>query len=385
MRGRRASRASPSTSTLSAIGSSSEPSGDVRPCRRASLPSKKSVVIATQKTRGRPVRVVVEVPGVEDDDDRDREGARDGQLVGRGHRVGRIRRQSCSTRFWSPTAVRSRSASSARCASSGSASVAVYSEADRGALHVSYADEAYLIGPAAGGRELPQRSSGCSRPRCAPGAGAVHPGLRLPRRERGVRAGRRGGGARLDRAAARGDRADGLEDARARTAMQAAGVPIIPGTTDPVGSVDELLALGEELGYPLLIKAAAGGGGKGMEEVHAPDAGRARVRDGAAAGPVVLREPRRLRREADRRSAPRRGAGARRRARQRHPSRRARLHDPAPPPEARRGDAVAGGRRRAARAHRRRSASTPRALPATARPGRSRGCSRRTASTSSWR
>jgi len=54
----------------------------------------------------------------------------------------------------------------------------------------------------------------------------------------------------------------------ARTAMQAAGVPIIPGTTDPVGSVEELHALGEEIGYPLLIKAAAGGGGKGMEEVH---------------------------------------------------------------------------------------------------------------------
>src|SRR5690242_3757039 len=56
----------------------------------------------------------------------------------------------------------------------------------------------------------------------------------------------------------------------ARTVMQEAGVPIIPGTTDPVGSVDELLALGDELGYPLLIKAAAGGGGKGMEEVHDP-------------------------------------------------------------------------------------------------------------------
>ena len=55
---------------------------------------------------------------------------------------------------------------------------------------------------------------------------------------------------------------------RARQAMQAAGVPIIPGTTDPVGSVEELLALGEEIGYPLLIKAAAGGGGKGMEEVR---------------------------------------------------------------------------------------------------------------------
>jgi acetyl-CoA/propionyl-CoA carboxylase biotin carboxyl carrier protein len=52
--------------------------------------------------------------------------------------------------------------------------------------------------------------------------------------------------------------------------MQEAGVPIIPGTTDPVGSFEELLSLGEELGYPLLIKAAAGGGGKGMEEVHDP-------------------------------------------------------------------------------------------------------------------
>src|SRR5579859_7530362 len=58
---------------------------------------------------------------------------------------------------------------------------------------------------------------------------------------------------------------------RARQAMAAAGVSIIPGTTDPVGSVDELLALGESLGYPLLIKAAAGGGGKGMEIVDSPD------------------------------------------------------------------------------------------------------------------
>jgi len=57
----------------------------------------------------------------------------------------------------------------------------------------------------------------------------------------------------------------------ARTAMRDAGVPIIPGTTDPVRSVDELLALGEEIGYPLLIKAAAGGGGKGMEVVERPD------------------------------------------------------------------------------------------------------------------
>jgi acetyl-CoA/propionyl-CoA carboxylase, biotin carboxylase, biotin carboxyl carrier protein len=58
------------------------------------------------------------------------------------------------------------------------------------------------------------------------------------------------------------------EKTRARTVMQRAGVPIIPGTTEPVESVDELLSLGESIGYPLLIKAAAGGGGKGMEIVE---------------------------------------------------------------------------------------------------------------------
>ena len=57
---------------------------------------------------------------------------------------------------------------------------------------------------------------------------------------------------------------------RARTAMRAAGVPIIPGATDPVETVAEVLRLGEEVGYPLIVKAAAGGGGKGMKLVAAP-------------------------------------------------------------------------------------------------------------------
>ena len=58
---------------------------------------------------------------------------------------------------------------------------------------------------------------------------------------------------------------------QARTAMRAAGVPIIPGATEPVETVDEVLRLGEEVGYPLIVKAAAGGGGKGMKLVAAPD------------------------------------------------------------------------------------------------------------------
>ena len=56
----------------------------------------------------------------------------------------------------------------------------------------------------------------------------------------------------------------------ARAAMRAAGVPIVPGAVDPVESAAEIRALGEEIGYPLIIKAAAGGGGKGMEIVRDP-------------------------------------------------------------------------------------------------------------------
>ena len=152
----------------------------------------------------------------------------------------------------------------------GLGSVAVYSEADRAALHVSYADEAYLIGPPPAAESYLKIETIVHTAQRA-GAGAVHPGY---------------GFLAENAAFARAVEAAGLtwigpppaaielmgSKTRARQAMQAAGVPIIPGTTDPVGSVEELLALGDELGYPLLIKAAAGGGGKGMEEVHAPDA-----------------------------------------------------------------------------------------------------------------
>jgi acetyl-CoA/propionyl-CoA/long-chain acyl-CoA carboxylase, biotin carboxylase, biotin carboxyl carrier protein len=148
----------------------------------------------------------------------------------------------------------------------GIGSVGVYSEADRNSLHVSFADEAFLIGPPPAAESYLRVERLVETAQRA-GAQAVHPGY---------------GFLAENAAFARAVTEAGLvwigpppaaielmgHKTEARRVMQEAGVPIIPGTTDPVGSVEELLALGEEIGYPLLIKAAAGGGGKGMEVVE---------------------------------------------------------------------------------------------------------------------
>ena len=228
-------------------------------------------------------------------------------------------------------------------------------------------------------------ASGSSRPRGSAGAEAIHPGYGFLAENAAFARAVEEAGLVVDRAAARGDRADGLEDAGADGDAARRACRSSRARPSPSRRVAEVLRLGEEVGYPLIVKAAAGGGGKGMKLVAAPGRGGARVRVGAARGREVLRRRPRLRRALPRGSAPRRGAGARGRARQRDPPRRARLHDPAPPPEARRGDALARGRRRRCASGSAGSRSTRRAPPATARPGRSRASSPRTATTTSWR
>src|SRR4030095_4535306 len=153
------------------------------------------------------------------------------------------------------------------CRELGIETVAVYSEADRRALHVRYADEAYLLGPAPS-RESYLRADKIIDIARKCGADAVHPGYGfLAEREDFAAACAEAGiafiGPKPSSIAAIGDKAE------ARATVIKAGVPVVPGTED-VGNMtdEELLKSAQQIGFPLLIKATAGGGGKGMREVE---------------------------------------------------------------------------------------------------------------------
>jgi acetyl-CoA/propionyl-CoA carboxylase biotin carboxyl carrier protein len=151
----------------------------------------------------------------------------------------------------------------------GIGSVAVYSEADRGSLHVAAADEAYLLGPGAPAESYLHQERVLEAAGRA-GADAIHPGYGfLAENASFARAVEEAGLAWI------GPPPVAIEamgsKVTARRLMREAGVPVVPGTTEPVESVDEILALGGEHGWPLAIKAAAGGGGKGLKVVRSPE------------------------------------------------------------------------------------------------------------------
>jgi acetyl-CoA/propionyl-CoA carboxylase, biotin carboxylase, biotin carboxyl carrier protein len=152
--------------------------------------------------------------------------------------------------------------------------VAVYSEADRESLHAAVADEAYLIGPGSPFQSYLDAERIVETARRA-GAAAVHPGYGfLAENADFARACAAAGlvwiGPPPDAIEAMGSKVT------ARERMQAAGVPIVPGTTAAVSSPEEIVRLGAELGWPLAVKASAGGGGKGLKVVRtAEEAGRA--------------------------------------------------------------------------------------------------------------
>jgi acetyl-CoA/propionyl-CoA carboxylase biotin carboxyl carrier protein len=155
------------------------------------------------------------------------------------------------------------------CRELGLRSVAVYSEADRDAPHVGYADAAYLLGPA------PSADSYLNIPRIIEvaqqaGAGAVHPGYGFLAEN-----------AEFARAVAAagmvfvGPPPEAMERMGGKTAARreatAARVPLVPGTLEALDDLAEIRRLGEEFGYPIALKAVGGGGGRGLRVVRAPD------------------------------------------------------------------------------------------------------------------
>ncbi len=154
------------------------------------------------------------------------------------------------------------------CREMGIASVAVYSDADVRAPHVREADEAVNIG-AAPSAESYLKGDRIIEAAIATGAQAIHPGYGfLAEREWFARAVRDAGlvfiGPPPEAIAAMGSKTS------ARTLAVAANVPVVPGTTEALRDSAEALLIAERFGYPVLLKAAAGGGGKGMRVVREP-------------------------------------------------------------------------------------------------------------------
>ncbi len=164
----------------------------------------------------------------------------------------------------------------------GIASVAVYSEADRDAQHVKRADEAYLLGPG------PATESYLNVDKLMEvieesGAEAVHPGY-------GFLAENAAFAKRLEDSKVTwiGPPSSAIEamgsKTRARELMDKAGVPIVPGTTEPVETLEDAEKIAEEIGYPIAVKAAGGGGGKGfrvaLEKDKLKDAFEGAAREG---------------------------------------------------------------------------------------------------------
>ncbi len=156
------------------------------------------------------------------------------------------------------------------CDDLGVDTVAVYSDADKHSGHVRYADEAYNIGPARAADSYLDHDAVIEAAQKA-GADAIHPGYGFLAENAEFAAAVQ----ETDEVTWIGPSAESMEQAgektKARQVMQAADVPIVPGTTEPVESTEEVREFGDEYGYPIAIKAEGGGGGRGMKIVRDPE------------------------------------------------------------------------------------------------------------------
>ena len=163
--------------------------------------------------------------------------------------------------------------------------VAVFSEPDRGSPHVVHADEAYPIGPARAADSYLNVGRLLEVARRA-GARAIHPGYGFLAERADFAAAVADAGLVFVGPAPETIRAMG-DKTEARRRMEAAGVPVVPGTSTPLASESEARRVAEAVGFPVVLKAAAGGGGKGMRVVGEPEdaarAFRAAMREAEAA------------------------------------------------------------------------------------------------------
>src|SRR6202165_6059462 len=154
------------------------------------------------------------------------------------------------------------------CRELGIKTVAVYSEADENSLHVRFADEDVCIGPARSADSYLNVPAVIMAAEIT-GADAIHPGYGF-----------------LSESAYLAEVCEAChikfigpdpqvirlmgDKARARRVMKKAGVPVLPGSDGPIESEDKALKLAKDIGYPVIVKATAGGGGRGMRVVRAP-------------------------------------------------------------------------------------------------------------------
>ena len=157
--------------------------------------------------------------------------------------------------------------------------VAIHSHEDRFSLHRTKADESYLVGEGKGPdrrlsrhrRHHPHRRRGARR--------RDPPGLRLPVGEPGIRRGLRRGGHRLRRSAARHDAQARQQGRGPQSRRRSAGVPVMPATPPLPADAAAVLAMARAVGFPVMLKASWGGGGRGMRVVENDgDADRDRAR-----------------------------------------------------------------------------------------------------------
>lgn len=152
------------------------------------------------------------------------------------------------------------------CRDLGIETVAVYSEADREALHVKLADEAVCIGSPPSGNSYLNINNIISAANIT-GADAIHPGYGFLSENPYFAEICSGAGITFIGPSAQVMRLMGSK-AKARETMEAAGVPVVPGSPGVVNEPDEALKFAGEVGYPVIVKASAGGGGRGMRVAH---------------------------------------------------------------------------------------------------------------------